>query len=117
MEAREKGGARTTSSSSDRLLQTDHRRHTVSRLERPVPLHSPFERQVTMSSCAVNVFDETDPMVKQDIHVMIVQYLQEQELNESAGAIMNELAIKNSELVAKRYTCGCPSARHAHLIL
>jgi hypothetical protein len=51
---------------------------------------------------ATRVFDETDPVIKGDIMALIHQYLLEQSLLTTATAIQEELAMKSSELVAKR---------------
>lgn len=48
------------------------------------------------------VFDANDPVIKSDIHALILQYLQEERLLSTATAIQDELAMKISELAAKR---------------
>jgi hypothetical protein len=47
-------------------------------------------------------FDPTDPTIKNDLNLIILQYLQEQQLYTTANAIQTELALKISETAAKR---------------
>jgi hypothetical protein len=49
------------------------------------------------------VFDPSDPNIKNDLNMMVYQYLREQQLFTTADSIQNELGLKVSETAAKRY--------------
>ena len=49
-----------------------------------------------------DVFDESDPTIKNDLNMMIYQYLQEQQLFTTANSIQLELGLQTSETVLKR---------------
>ena len=49
------------------------------------------------------VFDPSDPNIKNDLNMMVYQYLREQQLFNTADSIQNELGLKVSETAAKRY--------------
>ena len=50
-----------------------------------------------------DVFDQSDPTIKNDLNMMIYQYLQEQQLFTTANSIQVELGLMISETASKRY--------------
>ena len=56
-----------------------------------------------MSNLQCRVFDAQDPVIKGDINQLILQYLQEEQLLTSATNLADELNLKNSELLTKRW--------------
>lgn len=50
-----------------------------------------------------HVFDPSDPVIKNDLHMMIYQYLREEQLFSTADCILTELNLKISETSVKRY--------------
>jgi hypothetical protein len=49
------------------------------------------------------VFDPADPSIKSDINAMILQYLQEERLFNTASILQDEALIKVSDMMAKRF--------------
>lgn len=50
----------------------------------------------------ISAFDATDPIIKNDLNMMILQYLQEQELYSTANAIQTELGLRVTEAATRR---------------
>mmetsp|Transcript_36194 Transcript_36194/g.34231 ORF Transcript_36194/g.34231 Transcript_36194/m.34231 type:complete len:922 (-) Transcript_36194:203-2968(-) len=55
-----------------------------------------------MQVCPIPVFDAADSTIKDDLNMMILQYLQEQELFSTANAIQLELGLRTAEIATKR---------------
>jgi hypothetical protein len=55
-----------------------------------------------MQDCPIPVFDAADSTIKDDLNMMILQYLQEQELFSTANAIQLELGLRTAEIATKR---------------
>jgi hypothetical protein len=55
-----------------------------------------------MQDSPISVFDPADSTIKDDLNMMILQYLQEQELFSTANAIQLELGLRTAEIATKR---------------
>jgi hypothetical protein len=55
-----------------------------------------------MEDTPISVFDTADPIIKDDLNMMILQYLQEQELFSTANAIQLELGLRTADIATKR---------------
>lgn len=50
-----------------------------------------------------SIFDSSDQTIKNDVNIMILQYLEDNNLNDTANTIRNELNMKISETAITRY--------------
>ena len=62
--------------------------------------YSPVE--VMAEGGSSNVFDPSDPIVKNDLNIIIHQYLLEQQFISAANAIQSELSQRHIDSITKR---------------